>query len=81
MMKIFGIDDVPAFMEHIRSCNGKITIEGKAGEKRDLKALANDLQGFEMLFMGAKLDELVLYVDDVEDRSKLLRYMAEMAVA
>lgn len=81
MLKLFGITNVPSFMNCIRECTGEVEFRDKNGEMRDLKAIAQQFAVIEDSFAVARLDELTICAKSPEDRCRLLNYAAEMALA
>ena len=81
MMKIFGITNVPAFMNCVRKCAGEVEFRDKNGDMRDLKALAQQIEAIEGSFAVARLDELTIHAKLPEDQCRLLNYAVEMALA
>ena len=43
-MRIFSINNIPVFMQRIRSCTGNVHYEDRNGNYKDLKALAAQLE-------------------------------------
>lgn len=79
-MKIYNINNVPAFLQRVRSCSGNVSLEDKNGNRQDLKALARQLEIIEPSLAGAKLSELTVYFEKSEDCFRMTNYLAEMAL-
>ena len=79
-MKIFGIRDIPLFMKYVRSCTGNISFEDKNGKWQDLKSFACHIEGMEQFFSGMQMEELTVYVENAEDKTRMINYMVETAV-
>ena len=79
-MRIFSINNIPVFMQRIRSCTGNVHYEDRNGNYKDLKALAAQLESIEHTLSDAKLNELTVYFEKEEDCCKMVNYLVEMAL-
>ena len=81
-MKLFNIRNIPAFFSCVLSCEGSVAYEDGQGNRRDLKALANSMNGMDVTFLqGAAINGITLHLDHASDVSRMLRFSAGAALA
>ena len=79
-MRIFSINNIPVFMQRVRSCTGNVSKQDRNGNHQDLKALAAQLESIEHTLSDAKLDELTVHFEKEEDCYRMVNYLVEMAL-
>ena len=76
-MKIFNINDVPAFFGRVLDCSGNVYYKDEAGSFHDLKQVAEQFFTCKWPFQQIKMDEIDVVIEDSADCRGIYRHMME----
>ena len=77
-MKLFHVKNIDKFFEIIDSCNQKVELVSKDGDRINLKSKLAQYLALAKIFSNDEIiNELELVTNDPEDAQKLVKFMYE----
>lgn len=74
-MKIHNVEDVDKFFKVVDSCEGKVELVSKEGDRLNLKSTLTQYVALAKIFSNGLISEMELVVYEPEDVKKFMEYM------